>query len=44
MMTLVGAVLGVGNYSAIDFGTAVMNTATDRQSMLSIHFNRRVPI
>lgn len=44
MMTLAGALLGMENDSAIDFGTAIMNTATDRQSMLPIHYNRRVPI
>ena len=37
MMTLAGALLGMENDSAIDLGTAVMNTATDRQSMLPIH-------
>lgn len=44
MMTLAGALLGMENDSAIDFGTAVMNTATDRQSMLPIHYDHRVPI
>ena len=44
MMTLAGALLGMENDSAIDFGTAVMNTATDRQSMLPIHYDCRVPI
>lgn len=44
MMTLAGALLGMENDSEIDFGTAVMNTATDRQSMLPIHYDCRVPI
>lgn len=29
---------------AIDLGTDIMNEATDRQSMLPIHYDRRVPI
>ena len=29
---------------AIDLGTDIMNVATDRQSMLPIHYDRRVPI
>lgn len=44
MMTLVGALLGMTNDSAIDLGTAVMNGATDRQTMLPIYYDRRVPI
>lgn len=44
MMTLAGTLLGMGNDSAIDFGTTVMNTATNRQSMLPIHYNCSVPI
>ena len=43
MMTLEGAMLGMKNDSAIDFGTAVMNTATNRQTMLPIHYANRVP-
>jgi len=43
MMTLAGALLGLENDFAIDFGTTVMNTATVRQSMLPIHYDYRVP-
>lgn len=43
MMTLAGALLGMGTESAIDLGTNVMNAATDRQSMLPIHYDYRVP-
>lgn len=44
MMTLGALLLGMENDSAIDFGTFVMNAATDRQSNLPIHYDRRVPI
>lgn len=44
MMTLAGTLLGKEIDSAIDFGTAVMDIATDRQYMLPIHYDRRVPI
>ncbi len=43
MMTLAGAVLGMENDSAIDLGTAVMNTATDCQSRLPIYYESSVP-
>ena len=35
---------GMGNDSAIGFSTTVIKTATDRQSMLPIHYDGRVPI
>ena len=44
MMTLAGALLGMESDSTIDFGNAVMNVATGRQSMIPIHYDRRVPI
>ncbi len=43
-MALAEALLGRENDYAIDLGTAVMNTLTDRQSMLPIHYGCRVPI
>ena len=43
MMTLAGAMFGMNVESAIDLGTDVMNASTDRQSMLPIHYNHRVP-
>ena len=43
MMTLAGALMGMSVDSAIDLGTDAMNAATDRQAMLPIHYNRRVP-
>lgn len=42
-MTLAGAFIGMGIDSAVDFGNSITNMATDRQSMLPIHYNRRVP-
>lgn len=43
MMTLAGALSGMNADSAIDFGTDIMNAATDRQSMLPIHYANGVP-
>ena len=43
MMTLAGAMSGLVAESAIDIGNALMNAATDRQSMLPIHYDYRVP-
>lgn len=43
MMTLAGALSGMNSDSAIDLGTDIMNVATDRQSMLPIHYTNRVP-
>ncbi len=43
IMTLVGALQGMEIDSAIDYGTTVMNALTDRQSMIPIHYDRRVP-
>ena len=43
MMTLAGVMSGLVAESAIDIGTVVMNAATDRQSMLPIHYDYRVP-
>ncbi len=43
MMTLAGALFGMGNDKAIDFGNDVMNKATDRQTMLPIHYKNKVP-
>lgn len=43
MMTLAGALSGMNSDSAIDLGTDIMNAATDRQSMLPIHYANRVP-
>lgn len=42
MATLAGAMLGMGNDSAVDFGNVMMNAATNRQSMLPIHYGIRV--
>ncbi len=44
MMTLAGALSGMGMDSAIDLGTEAMNAATNRQTMLPIHYNQRVPL
>lgn len=43
MMTLAGALSGMNSDLAIDLGTDIMNAATDRQSMLPIHYANRVP-
>lgn len=43
MMTLAGAMLGMDVESAIDLGTDLMNASTDRQAMLPIHYDKRVP-
>lgn len=43
MMTLAGALSGMNSDSAIDLGTKAMNFATNRQSMLPIHYANRVP-
>lgn len=43
MMTLAGALSGMNSDSAIDLGTDIMNAATDRQSMLPIHYANGVP-
>lgn len=43
MLTLAGALSGMSPDSAIDLGTDIMNAATDRQSMLPIHYSNRVP-
>ena len=42
-MTLAGSLSGMNSDSAIDFGTDIMNEATDRQSMLPIHYANGVP-
>lgn len=43
MMTLAGALSEISSDSAIDWGTDIMNAATDRQSMLPIHYDNGVP-
>ena len=43
MLTLAGALSGMNSASAIDLGTNIMNAATNRQSMLPIHYADRVP-
>lgn len=43
MLTLAGALSGMNSDSAIGLGTDIMNAATDRQSMLPIHYVNRVP-
>lgn len=43
MMALAGALSGMDSDSAIDMGTDIMNAATDRESMLPIHYANRVP-
>lgn len=43
MMMLAGVLGGMNSDSAIDMGTDIMNSATDRQSMLPIHYDNRVP-
>ena len=43
IITLAGALSGMNADSAIDLGNAMMNVATDRQSMLPIHYANRVP-
>ena len=42
-MTLAEALSGINFDSAIDLGTDIMNAATDRQSMLPIHYANGVP-
>ena len=42
MATLAGAMFGMGNDEAIDFGNAMTNASTDRQCMLPIHYGLRV--
>lgn len=44
IITLAGALAGIKSDSAIDLGTAIMNAATNRQSMLPIHYSNRVPM
>ena len=43
MATLAGAMLGMDVDSAVDFGTGVMNSSTDRNTLLPIHYKHRVP-
>lgn len=43
MMALAGALLGMSIDSAIDLGTDIMNAETERQSMLPIRYDGRVP-
>lgn len=43
MMTLAGALSEISSDSAIDWGTDIMNAATDRQSILPIHYDNGVP-
>lgn len=44
MMALAAALSGKGNDYALDLGTEAMNMATNRQTMLPIHYNQRVPL
>ena len=42
MMTLIGALSGMNVDSSVNLGTDIMNAATDRKSMLPIHYDNRV--
>ena len=44
IMTIVGTCLGMDNDMAISFGNQIMKASTNRNTMLPIHFEQKVPI
>lgn len=43
IITLAGALMGLNTDSAVDLGNYAMNMASDRKTMLPIHYGKRVP-